>query len=55
MQSQRNAIKDNDDVKLLLARIRKMQNTVNIGIKTSTKDIIDKRKLDISIGNKIQK
>lgn len=55
MQSQCNGIKDDNDVKLLLAYIRKMQNTVNIGIKTSTKDVIDRRKLDISIKNKVQK
>ena len=49
MQSQHNDIKDDDDIKLLLAYIRKIQNTTDVGIIVQTETVIGKRGLDIII------
>ena len=56
MQSQRNGIeKDNDNVKFLSAQIKKMQNIAEVGTLVSdgtvpsTKGIVDRKKVDVSI------
>ena len=54
-QIQYTSIKKNDDIKLSSAYIRKMQNTTDIGILVSTEAAVDRRKLDISDKNEVQK
>lgn len=53
LQIQCNNIKDNDDVKLLLVYIGKMENTADVGTLASAKAMIGRRKLDVSIRNEI--
>ncbi len=50
LQSQRNGIKDNNNIKLPLVHIRKMQNTSDIGTTASTKAVIGIRKMSRIIG-----
>ncbi len=54
MQSQGNGIEDDDDVQLLLAHIREMQNIADVGTKASTKAAVGRR-LDVSERNEVQK
>ncbi len=54
MQSQRNDIEDDDDVKLPSAHIREIQNTADDRTKVSTEAAIGRR-LDVSERNKVQK
>lgn len=55
-QSQRNGIKDSDNIELSSAYITKMQNTTKFGTLTinktalSTKTAISRKRLDVSIG-----
>ena len=59
MQSQRNGIEDDDDVKLPLAHIKKVQNTAEVRISASnetapsTKGAVGRKGLDVSIGKVI--
>ncbi len=54
MQSQYNGIENDDDVKLPLSHISEIQNTADVGTKTSTETAIDRR-LDVNDRNKVQK
>ncbi len=54
MQSQCNGIEDDDDVELLLAHIREMQNTADVGTKVSTEAAVGRR-FDVSDRNEVQK
>ena len=55
MQNKRNSIEDGDDVKLLLAYMKKMQNTAKVGILVndeialSTKGAVGRKRIDVSI------
>lgn len=55
LQSQRNSIKNNDNVKLLLTHMKKLQNSIKIETSTNdkivslVKDIVDRKKVDVSI------
>lgn len=55
MQSKYNSIKDDNDVKLPLAYIKKLQNTSEVGtlasneIAPSTKDVVSRKKINVSI------
>ena len=56
LQSQHNSIeKDDDNVKILLAHLKKMQNIAKVGILVSdgmvpsTKGVVDRKKVDVSI------
>ena len=59
MQSQRNGIEDNNNVELLSANIKKMQNTVEVGTLASdetaslTKGAMGRKRVDVSIGKVI--
>ena len=59
MQSQRNGIEDDDDIELLLAHIKKVQNTAEAGTlasdKTtpSTKDALGRKGVDVIVGKMI--
>ena len=55
MQSQRNNIEDDDDIKLLLAHIKKVQNTAEVEtlasdeIALSTKGAVGRQGVDVSV------
>ena len=59
MQSQRNGIEDNDDVKLLSAQIKKVENTAEVGTLASdetapsTKGAVGRKGVDVSVGKVI--
>ncbi len=54
MQSQRNDIEDDDDIELLLAHIREIQNTADVGTKASTEAVVGRR-LDMGDKNEVKK
>ena len=55
LQSQHNSIEDDDNVKLLLAYIKKVQNTTGVGTLAidetapSTKGVVGRKEVDISV------
>lgn len=55
LQSQCNNIEDDDDIKLLLTYIKKVQNIAEVGtlpsnkIAPSTKGVVDGKKVDINV------
>lgn len=49
------SIEDNNDIKLLSAHIRKMQNIADVITLASTKAVVGRRKLDVSDKNEVQK
>lgn len=59
LQSQCNNIKDNNNIKFSLAHIEKLQNIAEVGILASnkialsTKNIVDRKKVDVNIRKKI--
>ena len=46
LQSQLNSIEDNDNIELLLAHMRKIQNIANIRITTLIEAVIGTKKID---------
>lgn len=59
MQSQRNGIKDDDDVELPSAHIKKVQHTAEVGASASdetapsTKGAVGRKGVDVSVGKVI--
>lgn len=53
LQIQFKSIENDDDIRLSLVYIEKMQNTTNVEILTLIKVVIDRKGLDISVKNEI--